>query len=129
MSISRLLAVVAGISLVLLVNCHKAPILLSQAIVRNASSQPISNVQVQHEPTGGVGRVNRILPEAELDLGFVRQPMKAKWAIVNWKISTGETRQARVDLPRRTGATDGQTFSLIYTIDAGGSVSARLIPG
>lgn len=106
--------------------CHKAPILLEKAIVRNASSRPISNVLVQHEPTGGMARVNKILPEAELYLGFSRQPMKAKWAMVTWKMENGERRQVKVNLPRSPGKPGTETFTLIYTIEANGAVSVRL---
>ena len=114
-----------------LTGCITSPTMLNRAVVRNATSRKISEVMVRHEPTGAIGRVSAILPRAEFDLGFSRQPLKAKRAVVTWTEPTGAVIRVKVVLPRKPKqeeAKTNRTFTLVYTIQPSGEVSVHLQP-
>jgi len=109
--------------------CAPAPILLDRAIVRNETSNTISDVTVRHEPTNAVGHVSAILPQSEFELGFTRQPLKGKRAVVTWTTERMRPMSVEVLLPRdQQHSTDNtnHTFTLIYIIQADGTVDVRL---
>jgi hypothetical protein len=80
--------------------CAPAPIMLDRAIVRNGTSNTISDVTVRHEPTNAMGHVSAILPQSELDLGFTRQPLKGKRAVVTWTTEGMRPMSVEVLLPK-----------------------------
>ena len=87
----------------------------------------IIDVKVLHEPTGKTGSVNKILPNRALNLGFSKQPMLAKEAIVTWLDQNGQQRKVRVTLPYdREAAWEKKGMSLVYTIHPSGNVTVLL---
>jgi hypothetical protein len=111
--------------------CAPAPIMLNRAIIRNGTNITISDVTVRHEPTNAMGHVSAILPESEFDLGFSRQPLKGKRAVVTWTTENLRPMRVEVLIPRgqqHTTAKSNHTFTLIYTIQADGTVDVRLNP-
>jgi hypothetical protein len=101
--------------------------MLDRAVVLNDTAGIISEVTVLHEPTGKIGVANMILPQRSLDLGFSRQPMLAKEAIVTWRDHDGRQRQVLVTLPGdRDALGEGKTNSLVYTIHPSGDVTVEL---
>ncbi len=123
--------VIWSIAVCALAGCVTSPTMLNRAVVRNATSRQISEVMVRHEPTGATGRVSAILPRAEFDLGFSRQPLKAKRALVSWKEPTGAVIRVEVALPhkpKQEKAKTDRTFTLVYTIQPSGAVSVHLQP-
>ena len=123
--------VIALIALCMVTSCATSVIMLDRAVVRNEMSGPIRDVSVQHEPTNAVGRVSTILPRAELDLGFSRQPLKGKRAIVTWTEPGGAPRRAQLVLSKshlQVEKKPDRTFTLVYTIQPDGTVSVHLEP-
>ena len=110
--------------------CIPSPILLDRAIVRNQTSSAVSDVMVRHEPTNAIGRVSAILPRSELDLGFYRQPLKGKRAVVTWKAAREGQMRVEVVLPRgrQRGAATDRALTLVYTIRPDGAVTVHLEP-
>jgi len=68
----------------LLAACNRPPVIIDRVVVLNDTEGRISHVQVLHLPTRKIGRVNQILPQRTLDIGFPQQPMMASHAQVNW---------------------------------------------
>ena len=107
--------------------CATRQVMLDRAVVRNDTAWIIMEVKVLHEPTGKTGAANMILPQRSLDLGFSRQPMLAKEAIITWKDHEGRRKKAEVALPdNRDASGGGQTNSLVYTIQPAGDVRVHL---
>jgi hypothetical protein len=101
--------------------------MLDRAVVFNDTAGIISEVKVRHEPTGKIGSINMILPQKSLDLGFPKQPMRAKEAVVTWIDQNGRQRRVKIELPvDRGGLREGQANSLVYTIHPAGNVNVRL---
>ena len=107
--------------------CAGPRISVDRAVVHNATPGVIIDVKVLHQPTGKTGSVNKILPNRSLNLGFSKQPMLAKEAIVTWQDHNGQQRKIRVSLPYdREAAWGKQEMSLIYTIHPSGKVTVEL---
>lgn len=101
--------------------------MLDRALVINATTGIITEVTVRHEPTGKIGSINMILPQRSLDLGFPKQPMLAKEAVVTWIDQSGRQRRVEVALPDGSDGTGGgQSNSLVYFILPNGLVNVRL---
>ena len=97
--------------------CAARQVMLDRAVVFNDTAGIISEVKVRHEPTGKIGAVNMILPQRSLDLGFPRQPMLAKEAVITWRDHQGMSRRVKVALPGRSDGIGGeQSNSLVYFI-------------
>ena len=111
------------LALVLLGGCATRQVLLDRALVINATPGIISEVKVRHEPTGKIGAANMILPQKSFDLGFSKQPMLAKEAVVTWIDQSGLQRRAKVALPNKS---DGETSVLVYTIQSAGDITVEL---
>ena len=107
--------------------CAARQVMLDRAVVFNDTAGIISEVKVRHEPTGKIGAVNMILPQRSLDLGFPRQPMLAKEAVITWRDHQGMSRKVKVALPDGSDGTGGgQSNSLVYFILPNGLVNVRL---
>lgn len=101
--------------------------MLDRALVINDTGGIITEVKVHHEPTGKIGSVNMILDQSSFDLGFPKQPMLAKEAVVTWIDQNGHQRRAEIILPDESDASDeGTTNRLIYTIQSAGIVTVEL---
>lgn len=87
----------------------------------------ISDVKVLHEPTEKFGKVHSILPQSSFDLGFSKQPMLGKRAIVTWTSQDGQKNKAELTLPHdQARSTRGRTMNLVYTIHPSGYVTVEL---
>lgn len=126
----HLLTLGAGLILLVgLIACVASPTMLHRAVVHNATSHPISDVLVRHEPTGAIGRVSTLSPRSELDLGFSTQQMKAKRAVITWHEPASGMNRVEVPVPRKDAqGNPGHAFTLVYTIQPDGTVSVRLDP-
>jgi len=111
----------------ILSGCAAKTVLLDHAVVRNDTAGIISDVQVVHEPTGKTGAINMILPQRSFELGFAGQPMRAKRAIIIWNDHEGHRRRSAVALPAMPDISkEGQSYSLVYSIQPAGVVRVQL---
>jgi hypothetical protein len=117
---------VFSLLLSMLVSCSTPLIMLDRAVILNATSSTITEVRVQHEPTGKIGAVNAILPGRTLSLGFSAQPMLAKEGVVTWRDPSGGMQSSRLTLPAYTDETKDISYTLVYTIRAADFVTVHL---
>lgn len=107
--------------------CAARNVMLDHAVIRNDTAGIISDVQVVHEPTGKTGAINLILPQKSFELGFAGQPMLAKRAIITWNDHEGHRRRSAVGLPAKPDISrNGESYSLVYSIQPGGVVNVHL---
>ncbi len=110
-----------------LLACAKPAVMIDRVLVKNATGNKITDVEVRHEPTKKFGAVNTILPEKSLDIGFPRQPMLAQKALVRWRDDNGTEWSVGVNLPYdRTATEEMRTMNLIYVIYPSGRVETHL---
>jgi len=107
--------------------CAAHSVIIDQAVVQNETLGIISQVKVLHLPTEKFGEVHSILPQSSFDLGFSRQPMLGKSAIITWTSENGQENKVELALPG-VPATDAKdrTMRLVYTIHPGGNVTVQL---
>jgi len=110
-----------------IVGCAAQQVFIDRAVIRNETDTTISNVRVQHEPTGKIGQVYAILPMSELDLGLPRSPMLAKRSVITWENQNGQLNKAELELPQyHQEIKKGESLILRYTIYPGGRVMVDL---
>lgn len=123
----NLLAVVLLVLFVALSGCSKAPMMADRVLVKNASDWQVTEVKVHHIPTNKTGAVSAILPRESLDIGFPKQPLLARRAIIRWVDGQGQNRNDELDIPYdATAAKSEKAMSLIYILHPSGSVTAHL---
>ena len=97
--------------------CVRPPVLLSRVVVVNATNNTITDVKVLHLPTQKSGRVNAILAQKNLDIGFSSAPMLAHQAVVSWHDSDGFPHEVPLTLPKdNVAAKNGKIRELVYVI-------------
>lgn len=97
--------------------CVRPPVLLSRVVVVNATNNTITDVKVLHLPTQKSGRVNAILAQRNLDIGFSSAPMLAHQAVVSWRDSDGVPHEVPLTLPKdNVAAKNGEIKDLVYVI-------------
>ena len=107
--------------------CAAQHVIIDRAVIRNETQTTITEVKVVHEPTRNFGGVHSILPQSSLDLGFSRQPMLGKRAIVTWTSQNGLNNRVELELPyEQVRITKGLTMNLVYTIHPTGHVTVKL---
>jgi hypothetical protein len=115
----------------LLSGCVNSPVVdeitLDRVIVRNETGSLITDLKIHFEPTRKIGRVNTILPQRAVEVGFSSQPMLAKEATLIWTDGSGMTTEVKVSLPMSPLLETGRdNMSLVYTIDSQGAVLVHL---
>ena len=107
--------------------CATQHVVFDKAVIRNETHNIISKVKVLHEPTGKYGEVHSILPQSSLDLGFSKQPMLGKRAIITWTSQNGQKNKVELTLPHdQARNTKDRTMNLVYTIHQAGYVTVEL---
>lgn len=113
---------------VVLSGCSRTPMMADRVLVKNASDWKVTEVKVLHEPTNKIGSVNAILPQESLDIGFPKQPLLARRAIIRWVNGQGQSKSGVLEIPYDASAAKAEkTISLIYVLHPSGSVSAHLV--
>ena len=113
--------------IVVVSGCAAQHVVFDQAIIRNETHEIISQVKVLHEPTEKFGEVHSILPQTSFNLGFSKQRMLGKSAIITWTSNDGQKNKAELTLPRTPSkVAKGQTMRLVYTIHPRGYVTVEL---
>jgi len=113
--------------IVVVSGCAAQHVVFDQAVIRNETDGIISDVKVLHEPTKKFGEVHSILPMSSFDLGFSKQRMLGKSAIITWTNKNGQKNKVELTLPLASSkVTKGQTTRLVYTIHPSGYVTVEL---
>jgi hypothetical protein len=119
-----------GFSLVIsLMACAKPPVMVDRFLVKNATTNMITDVEVQHEPTKKLGSVNAILPGKALEIGLSSggKPMLAEQALVHWRDGEGPGWTVTLDLPYdQSVAEDKRPVQLVYIIYPAGRATVHL---
>lgn len=105
--------------------CMEKAVLVDQVIIMNMTEQVITDVLVEHEPTGKSGATNRILPGKTLEIGISDVPLRARKATISWRDSTGVLRQGKVFFPGEESE-ELKAMSLVYSIVPGDKVYVHL---
>ena len=107
--------------------CVSQQVVFDQAVIRNETPAIITDVKVLHKPTKKFGKAHSILPQTSFDLGFSKQPMLGKSAIITWTSKDGQKNKAELILPRASfGVAKGQAVRLVYTFHPSGYVTVEL---
>jgi hypothetical protein len=119
-----------GFALILsMLACAKPPIKVERVIVKNATKNKVTDVQVRHEPTKKFGAVNGILPNETLDIGLsaTGAPLLARQALILWRDGGGLEWSVTLEIPSdRSVASAKQSVTLVYTIFPSGRATVHL---